>query len=79
MLQPSDYQILPQWSAPAIILTHFPFHTGRLSSITTGTSTESMHSVEEQSTPPVKRKCIHDEYVTTPTSGLEQASIAWFL
>ena len=57
-------------SRPQKPLFHFPFHTGELSTITSGAhgrsaSTESRHSVEEQSTPPAKRKCIHDEDITS--------------
>ena len=50
--------------------SHFSFHTGEFLSITLGAhgrgaSTESRHSVEEQSTPAVKRKRTHDEDIAT--------------
>ena len=46
------------------------FHTGELLSTSSGAHgrdalTESRHSIEEQSTPAVKRKCIRDEDITT--------------
>ena len=53
-------------------------HAGQLSSTTSdahgrGASTESRHSVEEQSTPPVKRKCTHDEEnIMAAIPGIEQ-------
>ena len=56
-------------------------HAGQLSSTTSGahgrgTSTESRHSVEEQSTPPVKRKCTHDEEdIMAAIPGIEQESV----
>ena len=68
-------------ATPAIILYHFPFYTGELSSISPGAhgrgaSTESRHSVEEQSTPPVKRKCTHNEEdIMAAIPGIEQESV----
>ena len=58
-------------NAPAIIPFNFPFHTGELSSITSGnrekgTSTESRHSVEEQSAPTLNRKYIQFLFVSEP-------------
>ena len=56
-------------------------HAGQLSSTTSGahgrgTSTESRHSVEEQSTPPVKRKCTHDEEdIMAAIPGIEKESV----
>ena len=67
-------------ATPTIVLSHFPFHTGELSSITRSahgraTSNESSHSVEEQSTPPVKRKCTRDEDIMAAIPGIEQESV----
>ena len=59
----------------------FPFHTGEVSSITTGVhgrrgeSLESRHSVEEQSTPAVKRTCLLDEDIVSPTLHSEKQSV----
>ena len=56
-------------------------HAGQLSSTTSGahgrgTSTESRHSAEEQRTPPVKRKCTHDEEdIMAAIPGIEQESV----
>ena len=63
-------------ATPAIILSHFPLTTGELSSITPsahgrGASPESRHSVEEQTTPPVKRKCTRDEDIMAVIPGIE--------
>ena len=63
-------------ATPAIILSHFPFYPGELSSISPGargrgTSTESRHSVEEQSIPPAKRKCTRDEDIMAAIPGIE--------
>ena len=62
-------------ATPAIMLSHFPFPTGEHSSISPdahgrGTSTESRHSVEEQSTPPVKRKGTCDEDIMAAIPGI---------
>ena len=67
-------------ATPAIILSHCPFHTGELSSTTSGVhgrdaSTESRHSVEEQSTPPAKRKCTRNEDIMAAIPGIEQESV----
>ena len=67
-------------ATPAIILYHFPFYTGELSSISPrahgrGASTESRHSVEEQSTPPVKRKCTRDEDIMAAIPGIESVHL----
>ena len=63
-------------ATPAIILSHFPFYTGELSSISSGAhgrgaSTESRRSVEEESTPPLKRKCTRDEDIMAAIPGIE--------
>ena len=63
-------------TTPLIILSHFPFHTGELSSTTSGThgrgaSTESRHSVEDQNIPPAKRKCTRDEDIMAAIPGIE--------
>ena len=55
---------------PETILSHFPFHTEELSSMSSGAHgrdgpTEPRHSVEEQSTLAVKRKCTRDKDITT--------------
>ena len=60
--------------------TAFPFHTGEVSSITTGVhgrgeSLESRHSVEEQNTPAVKRTCLLDEDIVSPTLHSEKQSV----
>ena len=54
--------------APAIILFNFPFHTGDITSGARekGTSTESRHSVEEQSSPTVNRKYLQFLFVSEP-------------
>ena len=59
----------------------FPFHAGEVSSITTGVhgrrgeSLESRHSVEEQSTSAVKRTCLLDEDIVSPTLHSEKQSV----
>ena len=67
---------MSQQLTPETILSHCPFHTGELSSISPGAhgraaSTESRHSVEEQSIPPVKRKCTRDEDIMAAIPGIE--------
>ena len=71
------YTWLSWQPTPETILSHFSYHTGELSSITLGAhekaaSTESI--VVEQSTSRVKRKCIRNEYITSPALSLEQES-----
>ena len=63
-------------ATPAIILSHFPFYIGELSSMSPGAhgrgaSTESRHSAEEQTTPAVKRTCTRDEDIMAAIPGIE--------